>query len=92
MLEEKDAAVPAPVDAMRDEEGALRAEFVAHVAQAVAEDDPAALHGLVGDLHAADLGDAIEACDLACGIVIEVLLDIAHEPVGNKQTTRGNQE
>ena len=63
MLEEKDAAAPAPVDAMREEEGALRPEFVEHVAQAIADDDPAALHGLVGDLHAADLGDVIEGLE-----------------------------
>jgi magnesium transporter len=63
MLEEKDAAVPSPVIAMRDEEGTLRAEFVEHVAQAVADDDSAALRGLVGDLHAADLGDLIEALE-----------------------------
>jgi magnesium transporter len=43
MLEEKDAAAPPSVDAMRDEEGALRAEFVEHVAQAITDDDPAGL-------------------------------------------------
>jgi len=61
MLEEKDVAAPAPVVATRDEEGALRAEFIEHVTQAIAEDDSVALRGLVGDLHAADLGDVIEA-------------------------------
>jgi magnesium transporter len=63
MLEEKDAAAPAPAVAMRDEDGALRAEFVEHVAQAIGEDDSTALCGLVGDLHAADLGDVIEALE-----------------------------
>jgi len=63
MLEEKDAAAPSPAIAMRDEDGALRAEFVEHVAQAIAEDDSAALRELVGDLHAADLGDLIEALE-----------------------------
>jgi magnesium transporter len=63
MLEEKDAAAPAPMDAMRDEEGALRADFVEHVAQAITQDDAAALHALVADLHAADLGDVIEALE-----------------------------
>jgi magnesium transporter len=63
MLEEKDAAAPAPAVAMRDEDGALRAEFVEHVAQAIGEDDSTALRGLVGDLHAADLGDVIEALE-----------------------------
>jgi len=63
MLEEKDAAAPAPAVAMRDEDGALRAEFVEHVAQAIGEDDSTGLRGLVGDLHAADLGDVIEALE-----------------------------
>jgi magnesium transporter len=63
MLEEKHAAAPAPAVAMRDEDGALRAEFVEHVAQAIGEDDSTALRGLVGDLHAADLGDVIEALE-----------------------------
>ncbi|HEY9361298.1 MAG TPA: magnesium transporter [Xanthobacteraceae bacterium] len=63
MLKEKDAGAPAPAVAMRDEDGALRAEFVEHVAQAIGEDDSTALRGLVGDLHAADLGDVIEALE-----------------------------
>jgi magnesium transporter len=63
MLEEKDAVAPAPVDEMRDGEGALRAEFVERVAQAIAGDDAAALRAVVGDLHAADLGDVIEALE-----------------------------
>src|SRR5262249_45817332 len=63
MFEEKDAAAPAPLVAMRDEEGALRAEFVEHVVQAIAAEDSAALRELAGDLHAADLGDLIEALE-----------------------------
>jgi len=63
MLKEKDAGAPAPAVAMRAEDGALRAEFVEHVAQAIGEDDSTALRGLVGDLHAADLGDVIEALE-----------------------------
>jgi len=63
MLKEKDAGAPAPAVAMRDEDGALRAEFVEHVAQAIGEDDSTALRGLVGDLHVADLGDVIEALE-----------------------------
>jgi len=63
MLKEKDAGAPAPAVAMRDEDGALRAEFVEHVAQAIGEDDSTGLRGLVGDLHAADLGDVIEALE-----------------------------
>jgi magnesium transporter len=49
--------------ALRDEDGAVRAEFVERVAQAIAAKDAAALRELVGDLHEADVGDLIEALD-----------------------------
>jgi magnesium transporter len=49
--------------AFRDEEGAVRAEFVERVAQAIAAKDAAALRELVGELHEADVGDLIEALD-----------------------------
>jgi magnesium transporter len=48
---------------LRDEDGAVRAEFVERVAQAVAAKDAAALRESVGDLHEADVGDLIEALD-----------------------------
>ena len=48
---------------LRDDEGAIRAEFVARVRTAVEAADAATLRGLVGDLHEADLGDLIEALD-----------------------------
>jgi magnesium transporter len=63
MLEEKTTtSVPAPV-ALRGEDGAVRADYVESVAQAIAARDSAALRELVGDLHEADLGDLIEALD-----------------------------
>ena len=52
----------APV-ALRDEEGAVREDYVERVAQAIADGDSAALRELVGDLHEADVGDLIEALD-----------------------------
>src|SRR6266536_1506632 len=61
MLEEK--SVPAPPITLRDEEGAVRAEFVERIAQAIAADDSAALRALIADLHQADVGDLIEALD-----------------------------
>src|SRR5262249_49108977 len=56
---------PAATDALalRDEDGAVRAEFVERVAQAIAATDSAALRELVGELHEADVGDLIEALD-----------------------------
>ena len=49
--------------ALREEDGALREDYVERVAQAVAAGDSAALRELVGDLHEADVGDLIEALD-----------------------------
>jgi magnesium transporter len=69
MLDEKETAVkdpaatPTPVVAVRDEDGALREEFVERVKQAVESGDAAALRALVGDLHQADVGAVIEALD-----------------------------
>src|SRR6195256_525528 len=49
--------------ALRDDDGAVRSDYVEHVAQAVAAGDSASLRELVGDLHEADVGDLIEALD-----------------------------
>src|SRR3954462_10466875 len=62
MIEEKDMIAAAPV-ALRDEDGAVREDYVERVAQAIADGDSAALRELVGDLHEADVGDLIEALD-----------------------------
>src|SRR5260370_18405216 len=62
MLEEKVTAAAPPAE-LRDDDGALRGEFVERVAQAIATADAAALHALLGDLHEADLGDLVQALD-----------------------------
>jgi magnesium transporter len=48
---------------LRDEDGAIRAEFVARVAQAIEAVDLPALRELVGDLHESDLGALLEALE-----------------------------
>src|SRR5947208_14271339 len=62
MLEEKITASVSPV-ALRDEDGALREEFVDGAAQAITAGDAAALRALLGDLHASDVGDLIQTLD-----------------------------
>src|SRR4029453_18254711 len=63
MLEEKDVTAAASADALRDEDGAVRADFVERVVQAIATENSATLRELVGELHQADVGDLIEALD-----------------------------
>jgi magnesium transporter len=48
---------------LRDEDGAIRADFVAEAARAIAAVDVPALRVLVGDLHESDLGALLEALD-----------------------------
>src|SRR5438034_11839021 len=62
MLEEKITAAVSPA-ALRDEDGALREEFVDRAAQAIAAGDAAALRALLCDLHASDVGDLIQTLD-----------------------------
>ena len=62
MLEEKTTAAVSPA-ALRDEDGALREEFVDRAAQAIAAGDAAALRALLCDLHASDVGDLIQTLD-----------------------------
>jgi magnesium transporter len=57
------APAPAPEDALRDDEGAIRATYVERVAQAIEAGDSEALRELVGELHEADAGDLIEALE-----------------------------
>src|SRR5215813_11496216 len=61
MLEEKDVTPSSVV--LRDEDGAVRADFVECVAQAITTGNSAALRELVGELHQADVGDLIEVLD-----------------------------
>ena len=63
MLEEKELTAAAPPVALRDEEGAVRTDFVERVQQAITAQDSAALRELLGDLHQADVGDLIEALE-----------------------------
>ena len=49
--------------ALRDEDGAIRPEFVETVAEAIAGRDAGLLRALVGELHESDTGDLIEALD-----------------------------
>ena len=63
MLDEKDMTVTESSDALRAEDGTLRADYVKRVATAIAENDAATLRDLAGDVHEADLGALIEALD-----------------------------
>ena len=63
MLEEKDVTAAVSADALRDEDGAVRAGFVERVAQAIATENSATLRELIGGLHQADVGDLVEALD-----------------------------
>ena len=49
--------------ALRDDDGAIRPEFLEHVREAIERKDAAALRAQVGDLHESDTGDLIEALD-----------------------------
>ncbi|RAI40594.1 magnesium transporter [Rhodoplanes roseus] len=48
---------------LRDEDGALRADVVTRVRDAIEAADAGTLRTLVGDLHEADVGDLLEALD-----------------------------
>ena len=48
---------------LRTKDGSIRVAFVRQVARAIDSADVAALRGLVGDLHEADLGALLEALD-----------------------------
>ena len=63
MLEENELTAAAPSVVLRDEEGAVRADFVERIQQAIPTEDSAALRELLGDLHQADVGDLIEALE-----------------------------
>ncbi|MBX9843584.1 MAG: magnesium transporter [Xanthobacteraceae bacterium] len=61
-LDQHDRSATAAAE-MRDEEGAIRPEFLGRVANAVENGAAAMLQRLAGDLHEADTGDLIEALD-----------------------------
>ncbi len=54
---------PGSSDAIRDDEGDLRADFVERVSNAIDEHDGATLRVLVADLHESDLGDVLQALE-----------------------------
>ncbi len=58
MLDQKTIA-----PSLRGEDGAVRADYVEHVARAIEAADIGALRQLAGDLHEADLGALIEALE-----------------------------
>jgi magnesium transporter len=58
MLDQDNSTPP-----LRDEEGALRSDFVEAVTRAIDTDDAPALRKLVGDLHEADVGAILEALE-----------------------------
>jgi magnesium transporter len=57
------ATVPQASGALRDEDGAIRGDYVERVAAAIEALDAATLRALLGGLHEADAGDLIEALD-----------------------------
>lgn len=66
MLNEKDMAAAgssSPEEAMRDEDGALRSEFIEKVQAAIEAGDKETLTAMVGELHQADAGAVLEALD-----------------------------
>src|SRR3954469_15311243 len=70
MVDVKDIAETAAIadgdpraPALRDEEGHIRSDFVAEVAESIEGGDAGLLRSLAGDLHEADAGDLIEALE-----------------------------
>ena len=63
MTEADHTDIPATfeIPAVRDDEGRISADFLALVEAGIAAEDAAALIGLAGDLHEADVADLIEA-------------------------------
>ena len=64
MLEEKEMTVTTDgALAFRDEDGAIRADFLEQVTHAIEGNDAESLRRLVGELHEADTGALLEALD-----------------------------
>ena len=63
MLDHDLKSETAPEDALRDEAGAIRPDYIERVRDAVEHHDSAVLRHLVGELHESDAGDLIEALD-----------------------------
>ncbi|MBM3530406.1 MAG: magnesium transporter [Alphaproteobacteria bacterium] len=63
MPDPRDTAVLVAAGAMRDEDGAIRPEFLEQARRAIERGDAEGLRVLAGDLHEADTGDLLEALD-----------------------------
>ena len=63
MVDQADMTRAQPAAAFRDDDGAIRAEFLDHVREAIERRQALALQALVGELHEADTGDLIEALE-----------------------------
>jgi magnesium transporter len=63
MVDHMEATPARTPDPLRDDEGAIRPEFIDRVRAAIEGDNAAALRALAGELHEADTGDLIEALD-----------------------------
>ena len=63
MVDQADMTGTTAAVAFRDEDGAIRSEFLDSVREAIERSDATALQALVGELHESDTGDLIEALD-----------------------------
>jgi magnesium transporter len=63
MLDLKDQSVTEPAASFRDEDGAIRPEFIERVRDAIERSEAEAVQALAGDLHESDTGALIEALD-----------------------------
>lgn len=63
MLDLKDQSVTGPPASFRDEDGAIRPEFIERVRDAIERGDAEAVQALAADLHESDTGALIEVLD-----------------------------
>ena len=63
MVDQADMTGTTAAAAFRDDDGAIRSEFLDNVREAIERGDATALQALVGELHESDTGDLIEALD-----------------------------
>jgi len=63
MVDQADMTGVRTAAAFRDNDGAIRSEFLDRVREAIERGDAPALQALVGELHESDTGDLIEALD-----------------------------
>jgi magnesium transporter len=63
MVDQADMTGARTIAAFRDDDGAIRPEFLDRASEAIERGDASALQALVSELHEADTGDLIEALD-----------------------------